>query len=136
MSGIGTPVEGHVPGHVLTLLGMRRVQDAESGECLEMDLRPEVSNPHGSLHGGLMTALIECGAAGMAVRAGGSQNIVATDCTTRFLTTVSVGPARVVGRVLRVGRRMIIVQADIIDMGAGRKLVATATLAYARLDEL
>jgi uncharacterized protein (TIGR00369 family) len=135
MSGSGTPVEGHVPGHLLTLLGMRRVQDPESGECLEMDLRPEVTNPHGSLHGGLMTALIECGAAGMAVRAGGSQNIVATDCTTRFLTTVSVGPARVVGRVLRVGRRMIIVQADVIDVGADRKLVATATLAYARLDE-
>jgi acyl-coenzyme A thioesterase PaaI-like protein len=37
--------------------------------------------------------------------------------------------------VLRVGRRSIIVQADVIDVGADRKLVATSTLAYARLDD-
>ena len=97
-----------------------------------MDLRPEVSNPHGSLHGGLMTALIECGAAGFAVRAGDSQNIVASDCTTLFLAPVTVGPARVVGRVLRAGRRSIIVQADVIDVGSDRKLVSTSTLAATR----
>ena len=43
-------------------------------------------------------------------------------------------PARVVATVLRVGRRNVIVQADVIDVGDGRKLVATATLSYARLD--
>ena len=128
-------VEGHVPGHLLTALGMRRVEDPEHGPSLEMDLRPEISNPHGSLHGGLMAVLIECGAAGLAVRAGGSANIVASDLTTRFLTTVKVGPARVVGRVLRVGRRSIIVQADVIDVGADRRVVATSTLSYARLDD-
>jgi len=127
-------VSGHVPGHLLTSLEMRQVDDPECGPSLEMDLRPEVSNPHGSLHGGLMTALIECGAAGIAVRAGESQNIVASDCTTRFLAPVTAGPARVVGRALRVGRRTIIVQADVIDVGADRKLVATSTLSYSRLD--
>jgi len=129
-------VQGHVPGHLLTAMEMRRVDDPEFGPSLEMDLRPEVSNPHGSLHGGLMTVLIECGAAGVAVRAGDSENIVAGDCTTRFLSPVTVGPARVVSRVLRIGRRSIIVQADVIDVGADRKLIATATLAYARLDPL
>ena len=128
-------VSGHVPGHLLTALGMRRVEDPETGPSIEMDLRPEVSNPHGSLHGGLMTALIECGAAGLAVRAGGSTNIVATDFTTRFLRPVVTGPARVVGHVLRVGRRSIIVQADVIDVGESRRVVSTSTLAYARLDD-
>ena len=44
---------------------------------------------------------------------------------------MTVGPARVVGHVLRTGRRSIIVQADVIDVGADRKLVSTSTLAYA-----
>ena len=59
------------PTHVLTAMQMRRVIDPESGPALEMELRDDVVNPHGSLHGGLMGALIECGAAGCAVRAGG-----------------------------------------------------------------
>ena len=130
----GAPVEGHVPGHLLTLLGMRRVDDPEYGPSLEMSLRDEVTNPHGSLHGGLMGVLIECGAAGVAVDAIGSQNIVATDMVIRFLTTVRVGPARVVGRPLRVGRRGAVVAVDVIDVGADRRVVATATLDYARLD--
>ena len=48
--------------HILTLMQMQPVEDPEMGPALEMELRPEVSNPHGSLHGGLMGALIECGA--------------------------------------------------------------------------
>jgi uncharacterized protein (TIGR00369 family) len=124
---------GAATDHLLDHLQMRRVVDPECGDAIEMDLRPEVVNPHGSLHGGLMTALIECGAAGVAVRAGGSENIVAADIHTRFLSTVDVGPARVVGRALRVGGRSIVVQADVIDVGADRRLVATSTVAYARL---
>ena len=53
----------------------------------------------------------------------------------RFLTTVRVGPARVVGRPLRVGRRGAVVAVEVIDLGADRRVVAAATIEYARLDE-
>ena len=99
-----------------------------------MDLRPEVVNPHGSLHGGLMGVLIECGAAGCAVRAVESERIVASDMLVRFLRTVQVGPARVVAHVVKRGRRSVVVQADVIDVGDGRRLVATSTLSYVLLD--
>jgi uncharacterized protein (TIGR00369 family) len=120
--------------HILSLMQMRQVDDPETGPALEMELRPEVTNPHGSLHGGLMGALIECGAAGCAVRASGSVNIVASDMNIRFLSTVKVGPARVVSEVLRRGRRNIVVQASVIDVGDDRKLVASSTLSYSLLD--
>jgi uncharacterized protein (TIGR00369 family) len=120
--------------HVLTGMLMRRVDDDEAGPTLEMDLRDEVVNPHGSLHGGLMGVLIECGAAGCVVREVGSVNIVASDMNIRFLRAVTVGPARVVARVVKRGRRSVVVQADVIDAGAGRRLVATSTLSYALLD--
>ncbi len=122
------------PRHLLTSLLMRRVDDPVSGPSLEMDLRDDVVNPHGSLHGGLMGVLIECGAAGCAVRAVGSENIVASDMQIRFLTAVTVGPARVLSTVLRRGRRAVVVQSDVIDVGDDRKLVASATLSYAVLD--
>jgi uncharacterized protein (TIGR00369 family) len=120
--------------HILSLMQMCQVDDPETGPALEMELRPEVTNPHGSLHGGLMGALIECGAAGCAVRASGSVNIVASDMNIRFLSTVKVGPARVVSEVLRRGRRNIVVQASVIDVGDDRKLVASSTLSYSLLD--
>ena len=82
-----------------------------------------------------MMTLLECGAAGIAVRAAGSENIVAGDLTVRFLSPVRVGPARVVGRALRAGRRSIVVLADVIDIGADRKLCASASVGYARLDD-
>ena len=122
------------PRHALTDLRMRRVDDPSAGSTVEMDLRPEVVNPHGSLHGGLMGVLIECGAAGCAVRVIGSENIVATDMNIRFLSVVKTGPARVIATVLKRGRRAIVVQADVIDVGNDRKLAASATLSYALLD--
>jgi uncharacterized protein (TIGR00369 family) len=127
-------------GHLLDELGIRRVDDPTHGPCLEMDVRPTVSNPHGGLHGGLMTAFIECGAAGIAVRAGGSENLVAGDMNVRFLSPVKVGPARVVGHVVKMGRRSIVVQVEVLDMGqlegGAPKLAATASLSYARLDSV
>ncbi|MGZ4692708.1 MAG: PaaI family thioesterase [Acidimicrobiales bacterium] len=135
MTAAGRPLSTGVDDHLLHDFGMQAVDDAEHGSALEMPLGPRVVNPHGGLHGGLMMVLIECGAAGIAVRAAGSENIVAGDLDVRFLTPVRVGPARVVGRALRAGRRSIVVQADVIDVGADRKLCATATVGYARLDD-
>jgi len=113
---------------------MQQVDDPEHGPAPEMPVGDRVTNPHGGLHGGLMLTFLECGAAGIAVRAGGSQNIVAGDLTVRFLSAVRQGPARVVGRALRVGGRTITVQAEVIDVGDSRRVCAVASVAYARLD--
>ena len=120
--------------HILTLMHMRRVVDPETGFALEMEFRDEVVNPFRSLQGGLMATLIECSAAGRAVREGGSERILPSDMNIRFLTTLKVGPARAITKVLRRGRRAVVVQCDVIDVGNDRKLVASATLSYTLLD--
>ena len=122
------------PTNILTLLRMRRVVDPEMGPALEMELRDEVVNPFKSLHGGLMATLIECAGAGRAISAGGSERILPSDMHIRFLTTLKVGPARAVTRVLRYGRRAVVVQCDVLDVGNGRTLVASATISYTLLD--
>lgn len=133
-SGSGRPLTVGVDDHLLHDFGMRTVEDPDHGSVLEMPLSPRVCNPHGGLHGGLMMALVECGAAGIAVRAAGTENIVAGDMSVRFLTPVRVGPARVVGRALRSGRRSVVVQIELIDVGADGKLCASGSVGYARLD--
>ena len=130
----GVPLHVGVDDHLLHDFGMRKVDDPEHGPVLEMPVPPRVQNPHGGLHGGLMMALLECGAAGVAVRAAGTENIVAGDLTVRFLRAVRVGPARVVGRALHAGRRSVVVQAEVLDMGADGAVCASASVGYLRLD--
>lgn len=122
------------PTNILTLLQMRRVIDPEMGPAIEMELRDEVVNPFRSLHGGFMATLIECAAAGRALSMGDTGRILPSDMHIRFLTTVKVGPARAVTKVLRSGRRAIVVQCDVLDVGDERKLVASATLSFTLLD--
>jgi len=130
----GRVVMGDQPEHLLAQLRMRWMEEDGDEPWLEVDLRPEVCNPHGGLHGGLMAVLIECGAAGIAVRAAGSQNIVAGDLHVRFLSPVRVGPARLVGRALRVSKRNVVVAVEVLDAGDDDRLAAAATLNYTRLD--
>ncbi len=120
--------------NILTLMRMRRVIDPETGFALEMELRDEVVNPFRSLHGGLLATLIECSAAGRVMSEGGIERILPSDMNIRFLTTVKIGPARAITKVLRRGRRAVVVQCDVIDVGNDRKLVASATLSFTLLD--
>jgi uncharacterized protein (TIGR00369 family) len=122
------------PTNLLTLMRMRRVMDPETGFALEMELRDEVVNPFRSLHGGLLATLIECSAAGRVMSESGAESILPSDMNIRFLTTVKVGPARAITKVLRRGRRAVVVQCDVIDVGNDRTLVASATLSFTLLD--
>jgi uncharacterized protein (TIGR00369 family) len=122
------------PTNLLTHLQMRRVIDPETGPAHEMELRDEVVNPFGSLHGGFMATLIECASAGRALSVEGTGRILPSDMHIRFLTTVKVGPARAVTKILRQGRRAIVVQCDVLDIGDDRKLVASATISFTLLD--
>jgi uncharacterized protein (TIGR00369 family) len=122
------------PTNILTHLQMRRIVDPETGPALEMALRDEVVNPFGSLHGGFIATLIECASAGRALSMEGSGRILPSDMHIRFLTTVKVGPARAVTKVLRRGRRAIVVQCDVLDVGDDRKLVASATISFTLID--
>lgn len=122
------------PTNILTLMRMRRVMDPETGFALEMELRDEVVNPFRSLHGGLLATLIECSAAGRVMSESGAESILPSDMNIRFLTTVKVGPAWAITKVLRRGRRAVVVQCDVIDVGNDRTLVASATLSFTLLD--
>ena len=123
------------PDHVLARMRMWEVDDPEAGSSLEVEAHESVCNPHGSPHAAVMAGLIDCAAAGVAVRVTGTEALAGADMQVRFLSPVRVGPARLAcARVLKAGRRSVVVHVDVVDIGADRRLVATATMSFTRLD--
>jgi uncharacterized protein (TIGR00369 family) len=122
------------PGHILGQMRLWQVDDPEVGPTLEVDALPELCNPHGSPHAAVLAGLIDCAAAGLAVTAADSVNLAGADLTVRFLDKIRVGPARALPRILRISRRSVVVQVDVIDVGNDRALATTATMSFTRLD--
>jgi uncharacterized protein (TIGR00369 family) len=126
-----------VPGHLLAQMRVRDVDDPEAEFAMEMDIPATVQNTHGSLQGGIAATLVDM-VAGRAIlhRLGGphARRIATIDLHIRYLRTSRVGPARALARIVRFGRRVVVVDVDIVDVGADRRHMAAATVAFAILD--
>jgi uncharacterized protein (TIGR00369 family) len=121
------------PKHLLAQLGLRDV--AVEGVELAMELynAPDRTNARGALQGGLIATLIDIVAGRLAVRGLPSAESVATsDLTIHYLAPVVEGPARAQAKVLRRGKRSVVLQVEVYDVGADR-LAAVSTIAFAVL---
>lgn len=94
---------------------------------VEMEVRPEVCNPAGTIQGAMVALVVEAATEDLLESAG--QPVVVTDLDIRYLGQTTVGPVRsrchVVGDDLSAGPA---VQVELIDLATDR----TTTLAYAR----
>jgi uncharacterized protein (TIGR00369 family) len=127
-----------IPGHALAVFQHRDVDEPGADMAIEVDLRPEIENTHGSLQGGLAATLADM-AAGRAIVARlrpNQQRTATLDLHMRYLTTTKVGPVRAVAHIVRFGSRIVVVDVDLFDMGADRRLVAAATLSFMVLDSM
>jgi uncharacterized protein (TIGR00369 family) len=121
------------PNHVLAKMRIWEVEDPDGGLTFEVDPLPDLCNPFGSPHASVLAGLIDCSAASAAVLAAGTEMIAGADLTVRFLGMAKAGPVRAISRVLRAGRTSIVVQTDVIDVGAGRRLLASGTMSFTRV---
>jgi len=120
----------HVP--FAKLLGIE-VDSAEPGHAvLSMKLRDDLMRNNGIAHGGAIATLIDSAMA-IAIMAQLAENerTVTVDLTIHYLRPISEGTARASARVVRAGRRVITVSAELFD-DAG-KLAATAISTYLRM---
>ena len=117
-------------GHVITELGIRTVPSPEADLAMEMDCTPQRVNLRGGLQGGLIATLIDV-VAGMASLDGCPHGHVptTTNLAVTFLARIGTGPARASARIVRRGRRSIVVQVDVHDVGADR-LAAVSTVSF------
>ena len=119
----------HVP--FAKLLGIE-VDSVEPGHAvLSMKLRDDLMRNNDIAHGGAIATLIDSAMA-IAIMAQLAENerTVTVDLTIHYLRPISEGTARASARVIRAGKRVITVSAELFD-DAG-KLSATAISTYLR----
>ena len=119
--------------HLFAQLGMRDVLVDGTDLAMELPTAPHLTNARGALQGGLIATLIDIVAGRAALQGLPSLESVATsDLTVHYLAPVVVGPARAEARVLRRGKRSIVVSVEVHDAGADR-LAAVSTIAFSVL---
>ena len=119
----------HVP--FAKLLGIE-VDSVEPGHAvLSMKLRDDLMRNNGIAHGGAIATLIDSAMA-IAIMALLEENerTVTVDLTIHYLRPISEGTTRASARVVRAGRRVITVSAELFDHN--EKLSATAISTYLR----
>jgi len=114
------------------LLGIELEHIGSGSATLVLKVRKELTQNHGVVHGGAIASLIDTATAFAIVSIIPAQEKVTTvDLTISYLRPVTEGRLRAVARVLRSGRRLLAVSADVFDTSG--KLAATALSTYIKL---
>ena len=119
------PYDGH--------MGFRLESWSPDGAVLSTEAGPHLANPTGVLHGGVLMGLADS-AMGLTVTGllGEGEAGTNTDLQMRFLRPTTEGRLTATARVVRRGRRTLVLEADVVD-AAGR-LVARASSTFLVLD--
>lgn len=114
------------------LLGLE-VDSLEPGHAvLSMKMRDDLMRNGGIAHGGAVATLIDSAMAFAIIELlGENEHTVTVDITIHYLRPLSEGTARASARVVRAGKRVITVSAELFDHND--KLSATAISTYLRL---
>lgn len=114
------------------LLGMRLVDIRPNEAVIKMELRDDLRQPSGVLHGGVTATLIDTAMA-LAVRThlGDHEFTTTIDLTVHYLRPHTEGTVICTARCVRAGKRIFTVSADVENEKG--KLIATGLSTYTRL---
>ncbi|HEY3581990.1 MAG TPA: PaaI family thioesterase [Pyrinomonadaceae bacterium] len=116
----------------LKLLGIEVESVGQGTAALVVHVREELMRNDGIVHGGVMASLIDSAFAFAIIPIlDEGERTVTVDMTIHYLRPVSNGAAKAVARVVRAGRRVITVSAELFD--ENEKLAATALSTYLRI---
>jgi len=109
------------------------LETIESGTAtLGLRVRKELTQNQGIVHGGAMASLIDSATAFAIISLLAPREKVTTvDLTISYLRPVTNGRLTCTAKVLRAGRRLVVVSAEVMDNR--QRLVATALSTYIRL---
>jgi uncharacterized protein (TIGR00369 family) len=113
-------------------LGLEMGEVGDGTASVHLDVRDELLQYHGVVHGGAIASLIDTATAfAVLSRIDLDDHITTTDLTIHYLRPVSSGRMTATARIVRGGRRLFVLSVDVTnDNGA---LVATAVTTYIRL---
>ena len=114
------------------LIGIELGEVTRGAATLHLAVRDDLRQNRGVVHGGVTASLIDTAAA-FAILAllEPGQSTTTIDLTIHYLRPLLNGRASARARVLRTGRRLIVVTVDVL--GEAESLVATALTSYLRL---
>jgi uncharacterized protein (TIGR00369 family) len=99
---------------------------------LGLTIRQELTQNHGVVHGGAIASLIDTATAFAIISLLAPRERVTTvDLTISYLRPVTAGRITAVAKVVRAGRRLLVVSAEVLDSDG--KLAATALSTYIKL---
>ena len=114
------------------LLGIEVVSVEPGVATLSMKMRDDLKRNGGIAHGGAVATLIDSAMAfAIMPMLGENEHSLTVDLTIHYLRPVSEGSARATARVVRAGKRVITVSAELFD--DNEKLAATAISTYLRV---
>jgi uncharacterized protein (TIGR00369 family) len=101
---------------------------------VELDLRPELCGPAGSLEGGLVATLVDVAGATATARGWAGRMVATEHISLSFVAPGRVGPVTSEATVIRAGRRDAVAEVRVTDQGHGARLMAVALITVRALD--
>jgi acyl-CoA thioesterase len=99
---------------------------------MHFEARPELRQVNDVLHGGSIASLIDTASAFAVITLlEPDQSATTSDLTIHFLRPVDSGRVTAIARVLRAGRRLLVVNVDVFS--EAESLISTAVTSYIRL---
>lgn len=114
------------------LLGIQFESAVAGRAVLTLPIRDEHTQNHGVVHGGAIASLIDSAMAFAIIPLlTENERTTTVDLTIHYLRPLVEGVAKASARVVRAGRRIVVVSAEVLD--DQERLAATAVSTYARL---
>ena len=107
--------------------------EMRSGEAnLHLDIRDELKQNQGVVHGGAVASLIDTAAAfAVVTRLESGERVTTTDLTIHYLRPITSGRITATARIVRGGRRLLVISVEVTN--SQHVLVATAITGYIKL---
>ncbi len=116
-----------------TFMGLELGDVADGEATIELEVRDDLKQNRGVVHGGAIASLIDTASAFAALtRVETNERVTTTDLTIHFLRPVIEGRLSATAKVVRSGRRLIVLAVEVRN--SQRQLVATAVTTYIKVD--
>jgi acyl-CoA thioesterase len=113
-------------------LGLELGEMKPGTASLHLEVRNELRQNQGVVHGGAVASLIDTASAfAVVTQLEPDERVTTTDLTIHYLRPVTSGRLTATARTVRAGRRLFVLSVEVID--DQQKLVATAVTTYIKL---
>src|SRR5580765_8086096 len=113
-------------------LGLELGEIHNGDVTIHLDVRDELRQNQGVVHGGAVASLIDTASAfAVVTQLEPNERVTTTDLTIHYLRPVTAGRLSATARTVRAGRRLFVLSVEVVN--DQQKLVATAVTTYIKL---